>query len=848
MKKSILYITTILTLNLELLTLNSFSQCTKLLDFAGVTNGRNPTGSLLSEGSFLYGLTPAGGSNNLGTIFKIMPDGLNYSKLFDFAGITTGSQPEGSLISDGTFLYGLAEQGGSNSSGVLFKIKPDGTGFTLLHTFGASGDGVFPGGSLFSDGTFLYGTTELGGTSNKGTLFKIMLNGTGYAKLLDFSGADGASPYGSLISDGTFLYGMTNQGGTNSKGVIFKIMTNGTGYSKLLDFNGANGDTPYGSLISDGTYLYGITSIGGVNNLGVVFKIKADGSGGYVDMFDFAGISNGKIPYGSFISIGNYLYGMTQQGGTNNAGTIFKIMPNGTGYTKMLDFANIANGSGPAGSFISDGTFLWGMAAGGGINGMGTLFKYCINPTSSTQSATICYGNTITIGNHIHNSTGTYNDNLTSHFGCDSSVTTHLIVLSQNTLTQSPTVCAGHSVTVGSHTYTTSGNYTDLFTSLVNGCDSTLTTHLTVFSVNSHAQSTSVCAGQSITVGSHTYNTSGTFTDIFTSLVNGCDSTVTSHLTVLTAITHTQSPIVCVGQSVSVGSHTYTTSGTYTDVLASLINGCDSTITTHLTVLQSNIHSQSLTVCYGDSLTVGTHTYTANGNYSDTLTSYHGCDSVISTHLTSAAQNIFFQSPSVCKGQGFTIGSHTYYINGTYTDVLTSIVNGCDSTVTTHLSLDSVDVSVQLGLSTLLAHATGATYQWIDCSNGNTPISGQIGQSFIAATVGNYAVIVTQNNCTDTSACFSLTPEGIAQLSINNIQLSVYPNPFNSFATITFSEEQKNINIKIINMLGEEIKLFPMFKTGKKLIIEKGEMKPGIYFLQAQTELGVVIKKIIIAQ
>src|SRR3989337_1881819 len=92
-----------------------------------------------------------------------------------------------------------------------------------------------------------------------------------YTKLLDIDGTNGSSPLGSLISDGTFLYGMTQWGGTNNIGTIFKIMPDGSGYTKLLDFDDTNGSKPACSLISDGTFLYGMTTFGGTNMMGVVF-------------------------------------------------------------------------------------------------------------------------------------------------------------------------------------------------------------------------------------------------------------------------------------------------------------------------------------------------------------------------------------------------------------------------------------------------------------------------------------------------------------------------------------------------------------------------------------------------
>src|SRR5436190_1380595 len=100
-----------------------------------------------------------------------------YIKLMDFSGTATGSSPNNSLVFDGTFLYGMTTYGGTNSSGVIFKIKPDGTAYSKLFDFSVNVNGVEPHGSLFSDGTFLYGMTRLGGINNDGVIFKIMTDG-----------------------------------------------------------------------------------------------------------------------------------------------------------------------------------------------------------------------------------------------------------------------------------------------------------------------------------------------------------------------------------------------------------------------------------------------------------------------------------------------------------------------------------------------------------------------------------------------------------------------------------------------------------------------------------------------
>ncbi len=362
------------------------AQCNVLLDFAGATNGSTPGGDLFYDGTYLYGMTAHGGINDSGTIFKIKPDGTGFIKLFDFTAIADGRYPFGSLISDGTFLYGMTQQGGTNSLGTIFKIMPDGSGYLKLFDFSGTPNGRMASGSLIYDGAFLYGMADGGGTNNDGTIFKIKPDGTGFIKLFDFvSATTGANPTRSLISDGTFLYGMTYRGGTHNAGTIFKIMPNGAGFDTLLNFNYTNGSNPEGTLFFDGTFLYGTTQMGGISTncgiygCGTIFKIKPDGSG-YAKLLDFGGTTNGSIPYCALIFDGTFLYGMTSQGGTNTTcfsgcGTAFKIKPNGSGFVKLLDFVDATTGSGPLGSLISDGTSLYGMTKWGGANNDGTIFK-----------------------------------------------------------------------------------------------------------------------------------------------------------------------------------------------------------------------------------------------------------------------------------------------------------------------------------------------------------------------------------------------------------------------------------------------------------------------------------------
>ncbi|HUM99018.1 MAG TPA: hypothetical protein PLI96_00860 [Halothiobacillus sp.] len=356
-----------------------------LHSFAGdVTDGSGPSGSLIqgTDGNF-YGMTQGGGLNNAGTVFKINSSGVE-SVLHSFAFSTAeGNTPNGSLIqgTDGNF-YGMTQQGGLQYSGTVFKITPSGAKTTLYSFLNSSTDGGRPTGNLIqgTNGVF-YGMTQQGGYSSNGTVFTITSDGVEMPlHLFTGSPSDGSGPTGSLIqgTDGNF-YGMTYQGGANNVGIVFKI--NPSGVETVLhsfEKSTADGSYPVGSLIQgkEGNF-YGMTVYGGGFGNGVVFKITPDGVKTVLHSFTGSTTApvDGSTPHGSLIQgkDGNF-YGTTQQGGVNNAGTVFMMTPGGA--VTVLHSFNNADGSAPDGSLVqgTDGYF-YGMTYAGGASGNGTVFK-----------------------------------------------------------------------------------------------------------------------------------------------------------------------------------------------------------------------------------------------------------------------------------------------------------------------------------------------------------------------------------------------------------------------------------------------------------------------------------------
>jgi uncharacterized repeat protein (TIGR03803 family) len=300
----------------------------------GVADGANPNGSLLLSGATLYGLTQFGGNmGNNGTFFKIAVDGSGFGIQHSFGGgATDGAEPLGSLTQFGSSIFGMTQQGGGANLGTLFKINPDGTAFNVVHSFaGGTTDGQHPSFSaVTASGPTVYGMTPTGGAFGFGAIFRSNADGTGYTLLHSFNAniGDGWEPSGSLTLSGSTLYGMTSFGGGGA-GTIFKINIDGTGYTIMHTFTGqptGDGANPVGTLTLVGTALYGTTPTGGADALGALFGINTDGTA-YDVLHSFAGgLSDGANP-GDLTFSGSALYGMTGAGGADNLGTIYSFAP-----------------------------------------------------------------------------------------------------------------------------------------------------------------------------------------------------------------------------------------------------------------------------------------------------------------------------------------------------------------------------------------------------------------------------------------------------------------------------------------------------------------------------------------
>jgi uncharacterized repeat protein (TIGR03803 family) len=256
--------------------LTSSGTLTTLVSFTGTNGaypGAHPHGGLaLGTNGDLYGVTSEGGSNNLGTIFKLTAGG-DFTNLVSFDG-TNGACSQGRLLlaADGGF-YGTTVEGGTNglNDGTIFRMASDGTLTTLLCFDGTNGAGPAGGLTLGRDGNF-YGTTIGGGISNMGSIFRWSPSGE-FSNLGWFQGTNGRAPYGELTetSDGNF-YGTTSGGGADDHGTVFRITLDGV-LTTIVSFTNSLGPTENLAIASDGDF-YGATLDGGIYRKGGIFRLS----------------------------------------------------------------------------------------------------------------------------------------------------------------------------------------------------------------------------------------------------------------------------------------------------------------------------------------------------------------------------------------------------------------------------------------------------------------------------------------------------------------------------------------------------------------------------------------------
>jgi len=365
----------------------------KVLHHFDYANGAYPESSLTFDGAGnLYGTASGGGAHGDGVVFRLVPGqdgGWTEQVLHDFNG-RNGANPTAALIFDREGnLYGTTSAGGDLRAcdgigcGVVFELTP-GTGANwterMLHIFRGK-DGQLPSGLVFDSAGNLYGTTYVGGAYGDGCVFELSPGDNGWAEsvLYSFGGDDGSGPAADVIFDASGnLYGTTAFGGVSGAGTVFQLTPGAGGVwteAILHSFGPMDGFNPYAALAFDPDgNLFGTTSKGGARGEGTVFQLVPSGTGTWTEavLYSFD-LRHGANPDANVTvsAVGN-LYGTTVGSGSGSFGVVFQLVQqvDGTWTESVLHrFKGGLDGAEPyAGVVLDGGGNLYGTAIVGGAS------------------------------------------------------------------------------------------------------------------------------------------------------------------------------------------------------------------------------------------------------------------------------------------------------------------------------------------------------------------------------------------------------------------------------------------------------------------------------------------------
>lgn len=456
-----------------------------------------------------------------------------------------------------------------------------------------------------------------------------------------------------------------------------------------------------------------------------------------------------------------------------------------------------------------------------------------VNPTYFIQiPVNICQGDSIFLEGSFQTIAGIYLDTTLTTAGCDS-ITETTLTVNSSYFVQSPIIiCQGDSILLEGGYQTTAGIYLDTVLT-VNGCDSIVETNLTVNPSFFIQEIASICQGDSLFLdGAYQYAT-GIYLDVYlTSL--GCDSTIETTLTVNPAPVFEDTVYICQGDSSLIHGNYESVAGNYLQTLQTG-NGCDSIIDILLVVNPTHFIQTPVSICDGDSLFLEGSYQTTSGLYLDTVLTINGCDSIVETNLTMYPTASSNDAITICDGDSVLVNGNYLSVAGSYTDTLQT-TNGCDSLITTVLSVTIIDPTVTVSSPTLTANYAGAqSYQWINCGSGNNIGTGT-SQAYSAITNGSYQVLITDQGCDVLSTCYDILDVSIKEF--NNDFIQIYPNPTFGNFKVDLGKEYHNVTLKVYSVIGQVI-INDHYDSVDLIELEITEA-PGSYIVEIQIEdLGI---------
>ncbi|HWB63075.1 MAG TPA: T9SS type A sorting domain-containing protein [Chitinophagales bacterium] len=353
-----------------------------------------------------------------------------------------------------------------------------------------------------------------------------------------------------------------------------------------------------------------------------------------------------------------------------------------------------------------------------------------------------------------------------------------------------------------------------------------------------------ICNGSSYTFFGQPLSMAGTYTHVATD-VYGCDSTVVLNLRIGEPDTFVYSVAVCAGQTYSFEGLTLTHSGTYFGLYNSSY-GCDSTVILYFTVYQPSSSGYSDSVCHGGSYNFNGLVIQNPGTYVDTLSTIHGCDSVVTLHLLVMAPRHYNSYVETCAGTPFSFGGRQITTDGVYVDTLTGY-SGCDSIVSLTLHFNALPQVTWGGVADSVITGSSVVLTGGQPAGGVYYGDGVAGNIFYADSAGLGAHTITywytdSSGCSDSALHTNyVMPTGVNEYAVANA-VNLYPNPAGEFLMLEGDFLRTVTGGPLIYNAEGRLMPFTYTHTGGKWNLNISNLPAGAYSVQLHAG-GVLIAK-----
>ena len=414
--------------------------------------------------------------------------------------------------------------------------------------------------------------------------------------------------------------------------------------------------------------------------------------------------------------------------------------------------------------------------------------------------------------------------------------------------TQFSTLCEGSSFTLPDGQEIVVTETASFFSDLqsVDGCDSIITTTITVLPVDTVPQFASVCRGGEYQLpnGSIISDIQETFHFTETLMANsGCDSVLFYTITPDPVLSGELEISVCRGEDLLLPDGNMLTNIQEDQTLEldlETVEGCDSSLTTIITVLPIETTELTVNICRGGDYSLPDGSVNSNVQesfqYSAIVSASTGCDSILNFTVIPDPVLEGNLGVSVCRGSDVELPDGSFLMDvqaSTSLEFEYENAAGCDSLLLFDIEVITLDVTIvdndSLGFS---AVPGAASYQWFDCDN-NIPVEGANGPDFLPPYNGSFSLIVEDNGCLETSDCFSYIFSSTSEPSWAQ-ELAIFPNPTDGILQINLPEYQGQLSVELYSGLGQLV--LTQVHISRELIQLQLDEPAGVYWLHLRLE------------